>query len=251
MEQITEDAFEAYLSYLTKLHDVAISLLPKIENFSEERKDLYVIALAASELEFVTASVLLFRKRVAAGIPSIFRSFLEAHIDFLNLAADPDYYRSLQLEWSREWLRVLESADGLNPYLAGIAEHDGFDTSKTMHGRSLEDLADQGVRRLTKRDKFERADMAEEYESIYNFVSAETHNNLRSLFKRHISRSENGITIRVNGWNYKSMLPALDTLNGLFYETLCKLNERFELDCGDQITELETELASLRELPYE
>lgn len=50
----------------------------------------------------------------------------------------------------------------------------------------LTDLKSKGYTPLSVKDRFDRAGMLNEYYSLYNMLSTDTHGNIRALIRRHI-----------------------------------------------------------------
>jgi hypothetical protein len=120
-------------------------------------------------------------------VPLVFRSILEAHVDFKNLAEDRKYGYYLDASYAKEWIKVLDEASkGTNPFLAAIAD----DAESAREGQRLQtelsNLKANGYSPLNQCKKLDKADMSDEYRSIYNFCCAYSHNNIRALIDRFV-----------------------------------------------------------------
>ena len=70
----------------------------------------------------------------ATTVPILFRSFVEAYLDFCSLCKDAHYGNHMQAAYLKEWIRVLEEAkDTGNPFLKDIAELDTLDKQIEEH----------------------------------------------------------------------------------------------------------------------
>jgi hypothetical protein len=130
------------------------------------------------------------------GVPSVFRTFLEAAVELRNLMKDPGYGDHMTASHYDQWLKVLKEAKkGNNRYLGPIANSRELDELITFHEKQLRVLKTRGKRPLTVFERFERADMAAEYRSLYNFISCDSHSNLRALKSRHFDLRDDEIKV--------------------------------------------------------
>jgi len=157
-----------------------------------------LVALYGALIEYSDSLIHLVEHKKSGAIPVIFRSLMEAYVDFKNLAEDRRYGNYMEASYSKEWLRVLENASGSdNPYLAAIGGDPNLGRQVEAERGKLADLRTNGFQPLSQYAKFEKAGMGEEYRSIYNFLCAHSHNNIRSLIDRFIEIDEEGQDIQV------------------------------------------------------
>ena len=137
-------------------------------------------------------------------IPTIFRSILECSVDLHNLVDDPKYIHSMQLNYHQEWLNVIKTAGTGNPYLTHIAQMKTLEEQITQATDEIKDARAQGGKYLSTSKRFNLAGMEEEYQSIYNFLCCDSHNNIRALISRHIDidRDSNDFEICLHKNNY-------------------------------------------------
>lgn len=80
-----------------------------------------LVALYGALIEYSDSLIHLVEHEKSGAIPILFRSLMEAYVDFKNLAEGRGYGNHMEASYSKEWLRVLESANGSgNPYVAAI-----------------------------------------------------------------------------------------------------------------------------------
>jgi hypothetical protein len=144
-----------------------------------------LVALYCSLIEYSDSLIFLSDKEKSIGVPVIFRGLLEAYVEFKNLAEDKAYGHHMEASYSKEWLKVIQEASKQqNDFLADIAQDPLLEGQIREHKEKLEKLKANGYSPLTQFGKFDRAGMADEYRSIYNFVCAHSHNNIRALIDR-------------------------------------------------------------------
>jgi len=149
-----------------------------------------LVTLYSSIVEYSDSLNLLAIEKKPISIPVITRSLLEAYVDFKNLADDKSYGYSLEIGFIKEWLRITtEAGKKNNQFLNLIAESKIYDVQVKEWEDEIASLREKGYKKFTYFQKFEKAEMVEEYHSIYNFLCAHAHNNKRALNDRHIELS--------------------------------------------------------------
>lgn len=144
-----------------------------------------LIALYCSLVEYSDSLIHLVKYQKGISVPVVFRGFLEAYVDFKNLAEDRMYGNHMEASYFKEWLKVIEEASQKqNAYLASIAEDSDLEVKIQENRNKLAELQSKGFGALNQFEKFEKAGMVEEYRSVYNIVCSHSHNNIRSLIDR-------------------------------------------------------------------
>ncbi len=113
--------------------------------------------------------------------------------------------------------------------------------------KKKDELEERGVIKGPNiRLRFARANMSEEYKSIYNFIAAESHNTLRSLRSRHIRIEGRDFRLVAFDWPGSMTSVILDSYVGLFYGSLKRVNETFALGDDESVSELKNALYEVR-----
>lgn len=155
-------------------------------------------ALYASIYEEVDAGILLFNNKKYTGAYLILRPALEAHVDLIAVIKDPDYVDFMSASHDHELLRYLKNGDkGTNPFLKTLWNNVEVKSEIAEANRRLQEFASRKIRPLQVSERFARADMTEEYESIYNDLCCHTHNNVRALNHRHTEVDEQTKTLNL------------------------------------------------------
>jgi len=127
-----------------------------------------------------------------SGVPPIIRSLLEASVEFTNLHNEATYGYHMEASHIDQWNKVLKEANTqANPYLSEIAKVPNLESLIQSNEEKLANLASKGYRPLNIFQRFEKADMIPEYKSMYNFLSNDSHCNIRALIDRHLEIKEN------------------------------------------------------------
>ncbi|MFZ0609915.1 MAG: DUF5677 domain-containing protein, partial [Xanthobacteraceae bacterium] len=174
------------LKFVKRLHDASVSLAAKLKFNKSFSKDGGVVCLYGSLIEHASSFITLVEHRQKTGSSSIFRSFLEAYVDFVNLEKDASYIKHCYATFYEQWLKVLRVSAG-NQYLKDIAELDGRDAIVQNYKSELQKLEKENFRPLRVDERFRKAGLEAEYNSIYRLESGEAHNSLSALFQRHLS----------------------------------------------------------------
>lgn len=144
-----------------------------------------LISLYCAIIEYSDSLLHLIDNNKPIAIPAIFRSLLEAYVDFKNLAQDSNYLNQMEASYHSQWIKLFrEASNGENPYLSGLNEQVNLKEQMERTEKALSRLKKSGHSPLTALCKFEKAGMAEEYKSIYNDLCSDSHNNIRSLVDR-------------------------------------------------------------------
>jgi hypothetical protein len=181
------------IEYLEGLHDQCLELSKQLRFDKHHELHFELVSLYGSLIELVGCILILVRNNAKLGVPSLFRTFLETYVEFHNLVRDSKYGYYREASYLKEWLRVLKSAgEKKNSYLAKISALPNISSLIKEKEKQLISLKNSGYTPLTIKQKFERADMIEEYLSMYNFLCTESHSDKRALIDRHAAISNDG-----------------------------------------------------------
>lgn len=231
---------------LGEVHDIAVNAAPglRFDVAGKGWSHVYAVGLYASLTELSGSCVALARAKAFVGVPILARTCLEAFIDLKNLLADDAYTNHLEVKRGREWIRILDEAQGgVNAYVAGIANDPEFAANRKQYEAALAVAANAGGKDLTARDRFDRAGHIQEYRTLYNFLSAEAHNNGRALLRRHVDTSKNPPQLVLYDPEPSFVIPSLSTVASMLLEATRWMHERFAgkaLDVGDLPERLKT-----------
>jgi len=180
--------------YLNKTIEDCRLLVEKIKFDKSHPWHKYIVSFYGSILELSKVILVLYDARSPIGIAIILRTLLEAYADFKNLCNDPTYGNYLELNNICEELKLYDEAKiGGNPYLEGVVNIQGRDEHLQKLRKRKELLKGKGFKKLKIFEKFQKAQLLNEYRSIYILFSSETHNNLSALDLRHMSIDENSM----------------------------------------------------------
>lgn len=172
-------------------------------------------------------------------IPTIFRNILECSVDLHNLVDDPKYIHSMQLNYHQEWLNVIKTAGKGNPYLTHMAQMKTLKEQIKKLEDEIKDTRAQGGEYLSTSKRFNLAGMKEEYQSIYNFLCCDSHNNIRALISRHIDIGRNGsdFEICLHKNNYEEFNHYYGTIALHLLSNGEKVHELFKSDASSKFSE--------------
>jgi len=238
------DIFE----YLKRLHDECIKHSERIVFDKKHPRLLHLVGLYGSLIELTGSLITLIDRKHRTGIPPIFRSVLEAYVEFKNLHNDAKYGYYMDASYHEQWLKVLKEAKNKpNPFLQAISEFDNLDEQIKEHEAELEDLNNKGYKSLSIFNRFERAGMVDEYRSLYNFLSNDAHSNIRALVNRHLEIHENDFTVvYYKDEPLEDYLPTLDLTAGLLVDASLKIHQFFETGAYSEIEKSSKELNEIR-----
>jgi hypothetical protein len=238
------DTFEK----LKAFHDGLLPLADALRFNKHDPVDLYRIALYGTLLELTGCMIQLMQHNGRTGVPSLFRAFLEAAVELRNLTKDAGYVDHMNASYRDQWVKVLKEAkEGTNPYLASIGTFPDLDAQIADQEKQVQELEARGKRPLKVIERFERADMVNEYRSLYNFLSCDSHSNIRALISRHIERGDNDFkVIFYKDEPIETFLATLDSTAGLLIEASLSVHEAFNSGSLLEIQKMREELNAMR-----
>lgn len=215
---------------LKTAHDAAVHQTEHLRFDQNHPWHLHLVGIYGSLIELSSTIVLLIENKKATAVPILFRSFVEAYVDFRNLAADRSYGNHMQAAYNDQWLKVLREAKaGGNPYLAGIGDAANLHAEIQTKSSELDRLKKQGFRALKVIERFDKADMLEEYRSLYNFMCGHTHNDIRALIDRHLEIDDNDfVVVYYKDEPVESFLTYLDSVCSMLIDASQRMHEVLE-----------------------
>lgn len=185
-------------SYLRKEIEAVSNLASELKFDSTHPLHQHVVSLYGSIIELSSSVKELYVAGHFSAIPVVLRTILEAYVDLRNLCMDPKYGYSLTINSSKESIKFLKAAkDDKNVYARMIARDPDIDKHISDYEQQIESLKGKGSKGLTIKDKFDKADMQDEYLTIYNMLCAATHNDIRALRARHIVIEERAFSLEI------------------------------------------------------
>jgi hypothetical protein len=203
--------------FLEKVLDKSIEYSAKLTFNKKYQRHLYLVSLYGRIIELTHSCIILMKEKIISGVPIILRTLLETFADLRSLSDDENYVNFMQASYLKEWLRVFQEAkDGDNPYLGKISQIENLKQIYAEHEAKLQELERKGYAPLSHYNRFDKAEMKNEYRSIYNFLCSHTHSNIRSLYDRYTHITGDDFTVVF----YKDPDPHDITL---YSTTLCDL----------------------------
>jgi hypothetical protein len=236
------------LKLLKHFHERLLHMAATLRFDKRDLLHMHQVALYGTLLELTGCMIQLVEHDGRTGVPSLFRAFLEAAVELRNLSRDSGYIEYIHASYEDQWLKVLEEAKkGANRYLAKIAAMPDLDAQIKDHERRLTEFSSRGIRPLSVYKRFERADMVEEYRSLYNFLSCDTHSNTRALISRHVELDGRDFeVVYYKDEPVESFLPTLDSTAGLLIEATQSIHESFKSESLTEVRKLREELITVR-----
>ena len=233
------------LDFLKSIHDQLLDLSRDITFDKKHQVHFSRIALYGTLIEFTGAIINLIENRGRIAVPSAFRSFLEAAVELRNLNRDPSYVEHMYASHMDQWLNVLREAKKGNPYLSKIGAEPNLDELIAKDETNLTALRAKGPLKVFQR--FERADMVEEYRSMYNFLSCDAHSDIRALVSRHFEEGSSDFNLVLyKDEPLESFAATLDSTAGLLLEASLETHKAFGSNHVARVEALLAELKTLR-----
>ena len=133
-----------------------------------EPRHRYTILLLWTVLDYARDVVALAKAARYSAIAIVTRSALDAYADIANLGDHSDYWEHLAAADASTWKKLLEQASrGGNPMLKALSEDELLPLGRRKNAHELKALQAKGVEKLDIDERFERAQLTNEYESMY------------------------------------------------------------------------------------
>lgn len=234
--------------FLKQLHDDCIALSKTITFDKKHPRHLHLIGLYGSTIELSGCLITLIDKKMWTGVPPMFRSILEAHVELINLQAKAEYGYFMQASYHSQWLKLLrEAKKGTNPFLSDIAKIKELDSQIPSQEKELAALKAKGYKPLMVVDRFQKAGLSNEYRSIYNSLSNDAHSSIRALISRHYEIE--GDDFKVVYYKDKPIEDAItyiDSTAGVLLDSTGLIHDFFETESIEKVKNLAESLSKIR-----
>ena len=234
--------------FVKRLHDECIRLSKHVVFDKKHPRHLHLVGLYGTLIEMAGSLITLIDRGHRTGVPPIFRAFLEAYVELKNLHKEADYGYHMDASWHEQQIKVLKEAkNNLNHYLKSIAEIPNIDEVIQKFEQDLANLKKKGFNPLNVFQRFERADMKDEYRSLYNLLSNYAHSNITALIDRHAEIHKNDFTVvYYKDEPLEGFLPYLDTTAVSLTDASMKIHDFFKTGSIGEIEKLSQELSKIR-----
>jgi hypothetical protein len=236
---------------LSLLQKVANDSLNDVSSLRFDRKHphhLYSVCLYGTIIELTYGCMALIEKQQLSAFPAVFRGLLEAYADFRVCLREPEYFKSMNASFLKEKLRALNktmTSPG-NPYLAGLGRSDP-QGEKTALESELAELQAKGHIALGVWDRFSKAGLEEEYQSIYWLLCLDAHNNVSSLEDRHIEKQGSDYRVVLfREEDLSDLIRYFDTLIATVIDSTMKIHEFLDSGVASRYQEHLRELDVVR-----
>ncbi|MGC3939323.1 DUF5677 domain-containing protein [Roseobacter sp. EG26] len=173
-----------------ELQDLVVDIaIPLAEEIHFEKRDKYSFALVATYFSILEQSwVILALIDKELGLHSLphLRAQIEGLAEMKLLLGDESYLLSLELRNELASKQRLINAKRGNPYLKLIAEKVEIESELSRIGKRISELERMGAKKYEMKEKLDKADLKDEREALYGYLSDYSHGSLRALLKRHL-----------------------------------------------------------------
>ena len=239
-----------YLSFIDELYDSVVELCAGLKLTKRDPWQRNLVLLYLTQVEFFTAIRIMFINNCSIGINPLFRSLMEANVDFVNLTNDKEYVKKLLAAQLVEDIGVMKSSKLGNPFLKGISDSPIFDDEYAKAKQELAELKKEGHNPLSLMDKFKIAKMMPVYWSVYKELCSETHNNVNALNSRHLSLNPDNKDYKIELFvpiDFDQLSPYLDSLCSIIVSATESIHSILESDKFEIVTELRKKFQQIRD----
>ncbi len=192
------------LEFVEHVHDISVDRARQLRFNKDFHIDGALMCSYATLIEHTGGLIALANSGKRTSSTAVFRSLLEAFVDFKNLFADRAYLQNMLAKYHEEWSLLLKEAiQGDNPILVDLSRAGGIHEALAQYEGEKNELKKRGIRSLRIRERFRLAGMEHEFTSVYMLASSGAHNDFAALLRRHavMGESENDYGLHI----YKSV----------------------------------------------
>jgi hypothetical protein len=227
------------LDFLKKAHDITLDFSNVIRFDKTHPYHFNLLALQGSLIELSSCIIILLENNGKAGIPSIFRTILETFVELKNLTDSPKYGYYMEVAHNKQWLYLLTSAKNGNPFLKAIAAEINLERQIQEYEQKIKNLEHEGYSQLKIWKRFEMAGMENEYNSLYNFLSCDSHSNIRALISRHAEFTDDDYkVVYYRGEPDESFLTYVNSTIRLLVNSAILIHTVFETEKVEELNNL-------------
>jgi hypothetical protein len=160
--------------------------------------------------------------------------------------------KNMQAAYFNDQRRLFKNAiDGgkKNPFLAALARDEKLPEAYESACRDLAELKEEGYPNLQIYERFELAELQNLYTSVYCLLCRESHNNLRSLKKRHLTQEDDDFILDYfKEWEKSDLAMYIDSIAGITVGAVKECHKLFNSEAHESIAACDEALKSLREV---
>jgi hypothetical protein len=236
-----------YITLLSKIikasEAIDLCLLCDMKNY----KEIYLSLLNIRIYNLVEAIVSLYNANLFPPVAILFRSVIEANLDFENLLKDDEYLKDLNYRYFSEWVRLFDSSQRGNLFLDGLFSNKDTIEMVSLLTKEYDQLRNIGYKGLTIKERFDKVAQSPIYYSVYNISCCESHNNLRTLFNWNTFRNEDETySIISNSQRKDDLVPYLDSTSAIIINSTIKTLNYFKVEINLEVASFSQELEIIR-----
>jgi len=236
-----------YITLLSKALKAGEAISRRLPVHKNNKKEMYLTLLDIRIENLVQSVLCLYNANLFSPIGILFRSVVEANLDFENLLLDDNFMKDLDYRYFSEWERIFDSSKKGNPFLAGLLSSKETSPMVDLITREYDRLRNSGYRALSVKEKFDKVAQSSVYFSVYNISCCDSHNNLRALFNWNATVNGDGsYSINYSSENRNELIPILDSTTAIFINSTIKIADYFKLEVDSGLTSLSQELEKIR-----
>ena len=235
---------------LGELFESIVDQISKITFDKNHPQQLYTVCLYGSILESSLACLKVLKdERTHAAIPVLARNIFEAYVDLVNLVRYPEYIHIMNAIYLREKKRLFNATitnGHKNPFLGQPVNYGDLEADYDKIKKELDDLKSRGIKPISIKDKFDRAELEAQYVSVYPLMCNHSHNNLSVLEKRHIKQSNGDHEVHYfQRWKKKDLLHYLNHISRILYDSTLMIGKLLNITDKLDIKKIEAALCGL------
>lgn len=237
------------LPFLEQTLKELIGQMPNLKFNKNHPQHMYAVCLYCTILGIAESCISLIRQKQMITFPTVLRSLFEAHVDLLNAIEDQVYYKKMYLRFLERKLKLLTNAkkNPNNPFFNLIVTSMDIDKEISELESESQTVKTNDVKLMNVWDRFQHANLQNEYQYIYWELCLYTHNNLSALERRHIEQKNGDHEVfLLKDESLDRSIRYFDSLIGILLNSSIKIHSYLETTAERYFAELKEKVNALR-----
>jgi len=207
---------DACIVRLEALLSKTIDLTGRVIFYKGIPQHAYLMSMHCTIIELSSCCIELLKIGQATAVPVIARSVLEAYADLRCLLQDENHWRFMHAQHLKDKEDFISKSMNGNSLLGGYSQQFDLEHELAVVQEERAKLNADGykpIRHISNR--FKKAGMEAEYESMYSLLCNDTHNSQSVLISRHLEADGDGFRITLfKEQSIEDVTASVDVISG-------------------------------------
>ena len=247
-------AHQHLIHSLKKLYDMVITEVGTIKFNKKHPQQLTAMLLFGTIIEISSGCITLLEASNYTSVFILSRNLLEAYADLVNTVDDIEYIKTMGAAYLKEKLDLAKNAkksEGRNPFLKALFDQPDLDKEIEDLKQELSKLKKKNYKPLKVSERLKKANLSNEYRSMYNLMCSHSHNNLSALELRHIDKQNDEYAVTFfKEMPQERLSPYIDAIAATLFFSVQKIHNLLSIKKDHFSNKLDKSFSDLRSIYY-